>query len=157
MRKSHAVITLHSGGCGEVCASVLAELPHWFGIPEANDDYVQKAQTLDTLVSYDDAGHAVGLLTLRSHSPYAAEIYLLAVRPALHRTGVGRALLTEAEAVLRAQGVEFLQVKTLSPSRQDEGYEKTRLFYEATGFRWLEEFPLLWDPENPALQMIKSL
>lgn len=39
----------------------------------------------------------------------------------------------------------------------DPNYDKTRLFYLAEGFRPLEEFPTLWDPSNPALQLIKSL
>jgi ribosomal protein S18 acetylase RimI-like enzyme len=149
-------ISLHASGSGAVCADILAELPDWFGIDEANEDYVVTAESHETLIA-TDGGRAVGLLTLKTHSPYAAEIYLVAVRRALHRGGVGRALVAAAEDLLRARGVEFLQVKTLSPSREDAGYEKTRLFYEALGFRWLEEFPDLWDPENPALQMIKAL
>jgi len=66
-------------------------------------------------------------------------------------------MLGEAVAWLREQGVEYLQVKTLSASAPDEGYAKTRAFYHAMGFRDLEEFPLLWDPSNPALQLIKRL
>jgi hypothetical protein len=50
-----------------------------------------------------------------------------------------------------------LQVKTLSASRPDPGYDKTRAFYLAFGFRPLEEFPTLWYPSNPALQLIKSI
>jgi hypothetical protein len=51
--------------------------------------------------------------------------------------------------------VEFLQVKTLSGGSLDEGYAATRKFYLSYGFRPLEEFPDLWDAENPALQMVK--
>jgi hypothetical protein len=58
---------------------------------------------------------------------------------------------------LAADGVEFLQVKTLAPSKPDEGYARTRAFYLARGFRPLEEFRNLWDAENPALQMIKVI
>jgi ribosomal protein S18 acetylase RimI-like enzyme len=91
------------------------------------------------------------------HSRYAAEVYVMAVLPELHRQGIGRALLEHAEGMLAADGVEFLQVKTLAPSKPDEGYDKTRAFYEGNGFRALEEFPDLWDPGNPALQMIKAI
>ena len=52
---------------------------------------------------------------------------------------------------------EFLQVKTLSPARPDEGYAKTRAFWLACGFRPLEELPTLWDADNPALQLIKTV
>jgi len=47
-------------------------------------------------------------------------------------------------------------VKTLAPSKPDVGYDKTRAFYLAYGFRPLEEFRL-WDADNPALQMIKAI
>ena len=79
----------------------------------------------------------------------------MAVLPEFHRRGIGRALLLHAETMLALDGVEFLQVKTLAASRPDEGYERTRAFYFAYGFRPLEEFQELWDAENPALQMIK--
>lgn len=81
----------------------------------------------------------------------------MAVRPEHHRRGIGRALLRHAERTLAADGVEFLQVKTLAPSKADAGYDKTRAFYLAYGFRPLEEFQDLWDAENPALQMIKVI
>jgi ribosomal protein S18 acetylase RimI-like enzyme len=92
-----------------------------------------------------------------SHSPFAAEVYVMGVLPEYRRKGVGRAMLRVAEASLASKGVEFLQVKTLSPSKPDVGYEQTRAFYFAYGFRPLEEFPLLWGAENPALQMIKAI
>ena len=48
-------------------------------------------------------------------------------------------------------------MKTLSDSRVDEGYAQTRAFYLSHGFRTLQEFPNLWGPQNPALQMLKIL
>jgi hypothetical protein len=66
-------------------------------------------------------------------------------------------MLQHAETSLARDGVEFLQVKTLSAARPDEGYEKSRAFYLAYGFRSLGEFPDLWNPQNPALQMIKTI
>jgi hypothetical protein len=42
-------------------------------------------------------------------------------------------------------------------SADDPGYEKTRAVWFATGFRPLETLPLLWDPSNPALQLINSI
>ncbi len=54
----------------------------------------------------------MGLLTIVRHSPYAAEVYVMAVLPEFHRRGIGRALLLHAETMLALDGVEFLQVKT---------------------------------------------
>ena len=62
-----------------------------------------------------------------------------------------------AEEWLRSERIEFLQVKTLGPSRPDLDYERTGKFYEAVGFRPLEEFPTLWGERLPCLQMVKSL
>jgi predicted N-acetyltransferase YhbS len=82
----------------------------------------------------------------------------MAVRREHHRKGVGRALVQDAEQEARRQGVEFLQVKTLGTSRPSPEYEATRQFYEAVGYRPLEEFPAdeLW-PGNPCLLMVKHL
>jgi GNAT superfamily N-acetyltransferase len=102
-------------------------------------------------------GHDSGILTLRVHSPYAAEILVMGVLPEHHRTGVGRALLGGAESWLAARDIEFLQVKTLSPRHPDPGYAATRAFYFDCGFRPLEEMPALWGPDQPALQMIKTV
>lgn len=143
-------------GSGEVCRRVLATLPTWFGVPESVEDYVDKADAHPTLV-VSVRGEDVGILTLVVHTPYAAEIYVMGVVPEHHRQGIGRQMVEFAETWLRARDIEYLQVKTLSPRHPDPGYEKTRAFYFAAGFRPLEEFPALWHPENPALQMIKSV
>jgi len=56
----------------------------------------------------------------------SAEIYLMAVEPAMHRQGIGSALVEALEADLVADGVHLLQVKTLGPSHPDASYEQTR-------------------------------
>jgi GNAT superfamily N-acetyltransferase len=141
-------------GSGPVCRAILDTLPTWFGIPQSVEDYVDVADHAPTVIASLD-GHDVGLATVVTHSPYAAEIALMAVRPEYHRRRIGHKMLWSIEGTLSDAGVEFLQVKTLSARRPDEGYDKTRAFYLSYGFRPLEEFPELWGPENPALQMIK--
>jgi len=144
------------GGAGAICDDILRRLPTWFGIPESNRDYVETADTHPGVVAtFDDDD--VGITTIKHHSPYAAEIYLMAVKPEHHRHGIGRRMLQRVEVGLAADGVEFPQVKTLSPARVDEGYARTRAFWLTCGFRPLEEFPTLWDPDNPALQLIKTV
>jgi GNAT superfamily N-acetyltransferase len=139
-----------------LCAELLASVPHWFGIAEANANYAAVAERSPTVGASVD-GADIGFLTLVQHSEFAAEVYVMAVRPERHRQGVGTALLRRAEQELSQSGVEFLQVKTLAPSDPDEGYVATRAFYLGYGFRPLEVFPTLWDPDNPALQMVKSV
>jgi GNAT superfamily N-acetyltransferase len=144
------------GGAGATCRSILDQLPTWFGIPDSNDDYVTTAQTHPGVIATVD-GLDVGITTIWRHFDHAAEVYLMAVAPTHHRSGLGRTMLRHVERRLRDDGVEFLQVKTLAPSHPDEGYVKTRAFWLASGFRPLEMFPRLWGPENPALQLIKTL
>ena len=140
-----------------MCAAILATLPTWFGMPDANDEYAAAADAHPTFVATDDAGATVGLTTITRYGDYCGEVHLMAVVPECHRQGIGRLMLNAAEAWLRDAGVEYLQVKTLSHTHGDEGYAKTRAFYHSYGFRDLEEFPLLWYPSNPALQMIKRI
>jgi len=143
-----------AGGSGSVCRRILAALPTWFGIPESVEDYVAVADRTPTIIA-SVGGEDVGFLTLVNHNPKAAEIYVMGVLPEHHRHGIGRKMIEYAEESLARNGAEFLQVKTLSASHPDEGYQRTRAFYLACGFIALQEFPELWSPEQPALQMIK--
>ena len=140
----------------ETCAPILKSLSDWFGIEEAVQHYLEEIERLPTFLAYrsDDV---VGFLSIKQHFPHAAEIYVMGTNPDLHRQGIGRELLETAQTYLRAKNVEYLQVKTLSPSREDENYARTRKFYTALGFRPLEEFKDLWGSDNPCLLMIKRL
>jgi GNAT superfamily N-acetyltransferase len=135
-----------------ICEHVLRDLPEWFGIEDATSAYIRDVAELPTF-AVDD----LGFLSLKHHTPRAAEIYVMAVRRDAHRRGIGSALLAAAETDLRAQGAEYLQVKTLGPSRPSEHYERTRAFYEARGFVPLEEIHRLWDEDNPCLLLVKRL
>jgi GNAT superfamily N-acetyltransferase len=149
-------IEVRSSGSGALCRRLLDELPDWFGIPEAVDEYVVKAERATAVVAIAD-GLEVGLLTLVRHTEFAAEIDVIAVKPNYHRQGVGREMIDRAERLLAREGVEYLQVKTLAETVKYEPYARTRAFYAACGFRPLQVFPDLWDPENPALQLVKYL
>jgi ribosomal protein S18 acetylase RimI-like enzyme len=149
-------LRIEAAGAGATCRRILGTLPSWFGIPASVEDYVAVAdRSLTVVASREDQD--VGFLTLLPHGPSAAEIYVMGVIPEEHRQGIGRMLLAEAEARLATAGVEFLQVKTLSSRKSDEGYDKTRAFYLSRGFRLLEELPAIWGPDNPAVQMIKAI
>ncbi len=131
-------------------------LPEWFGIESAIQEYVAAARSLPTYLATVDDAPPVGLLLVRRHFAAAAEVQLIAVHPDRQREGVDRRLLAAAENDLAADGVRLLQVKTLGPSRPDEGYERTRRFYLGMGFLPVEEFAELW-PGNPCLLMVKPL
>jgi ribosomal protein S18 acetylase RimI-like enzyme len=139
-----------------VCVPILRNLPDWFGIEEAILDYEREIEQLPTFVAKTD-GNVVGFLSLKQHNLFSAEILVMAVHPEAQRSGIGRALVAAAENHVRLLGIEYMQVKTLGPSRPDEGYARTRAFYDEIGYRPLEELTKIWDDHNPCLIMIKSL
>jgi GNAT superfamily N-acetyltransferase len=134
---------------------VLRALPEWFGIEAAIVDYVNAVRGLTTYAAFR-GDEAIALLAVKVHNPRAAEVYVMGVLPEHHGHGVGSALLAGAEDALRERRIEYMQVKTLGPSRESRGYEATRRFYEARGFVPLEEFADLW-PGNPCLLLVKHL
>jgi GNAT superfamily N-acetyltransferase len=155
---TRTVVTVRvtSGRCDPAAVErLLRALPGWFGIEDSIVSYVEDAATMDTYLAERD-GAVVGALLAVRHFPAAAEIHLMAVAPEQHRRGVGRALVAALEADLTRDGVRFLQVKTLGPSRPNPEYDRTREFYSAVGFTPLEEHPDLW-PGNPCLVMVKAL
>jgi len=141
---------------GKVCREVLDDLPDWFGIPEAVDAYVRDSENLPMFGLVHD-GAVVGFVSLKLHTAFAAEAYVLGVKRGWHRRGIGRRLLEDAESFARGRGCVFLTVKTLAPDRPSNAYARTRRFYDAMGFLPVELFPDLWGPENPCLFMIKAL
>ena len=143
-------------GTAAACEAILRSLPDWFGIEESLVQYVADADVMPTFLASLD-GETAGFLTIKQHFDHTAEIHVVGIRPELHRRGIGRALVERVEAWLRDKGVEYLQVKTLGPSRPDEHYDRTRLFYEAMGFRPLEELKTLWGERLPCLIMVKKL
>lgn len=138
------------------CAPILRALPDWFGIESAVAHYIDAVGELPTLVARYQ-GSAVGFVSIKMHSAYAAELYVLGVHPAHHRRGIGRRLIAAAERWLREQQIEFVQIKTLGPSHPSPEYGRTRAFYAALGYRPLEELPTLWDAGNPCLILVKYL
>jgi GNAT superfamily N-acetyltransferase len=153
---ANLALRIQDSGAGPICQQILDTLPTWFGLPESVANYVRTADTNPTVVATLD-GSDVGILTLVTHTPFAAEIEVMGVRPEHHRQGIGRIMLGEAEAWLAWRAIEYLQVKTLSARHPDPGYAKTRSFYHDCGFRPLQEFPELWGPDQPALQLIKTI
>jgi GNAT superfamily N-acetyltransferase len=156
MPDKEVIIHAPAFGLASICEVILRSLPGWFGIEEAIVEYLKRIEVLPTLLAtYRDL--PVGFLSFERFGTYSAEMIVLGILPDWHRKGIGRALFKRAETILREQGIEFVQLKTLSDSHPDPGYAKTRAFYLALGYRPLQEFPLLWGPHSPCLQMIKRL
>lgn len=64
--------------------------------------------------------------------------------------------MRHVEQELSREGVEYLQVKTLGPSRPNAEYALKKKFYERVGFVPLEELSGIW-PGVPCLILVKRI
>jgi GNAT superfamily N-acetyltransferase len=145
-----------SGADAPECASIIASLPDWFGLEDANRAFVESLSRLPGAVAMR-ADRVVGFIALAEQTPESFEIHVMAVAPKHHGEGAGTALVAWAEAWCRERGARWIHVKTLGPSTPDPSYEKTRRFYRSLGYEPLFESLTLWGPENAALILVKRL
>ena len=81
------------GRRGAICREVLESLPEWFGIPASVESYVAAADELPMLACFDPAGDVVGFVSVKPHTAFAAEVYVMGVKRSWQRRGIGRALI----------------------------------------------------------------
>jgi GNAT superfamily N-acetyltransferase len=150
------LIVPYEPGYEAECAELIAALPDWFGIPEANAAFIRDLERLPSWLALRE-GKVAGAATLAEHFAGSFEIHFMAVHPGCHRQGIGRCLVEQLEGEALRRGGRWLHVKTLAPSHPDPFYARTRAFYFALGFAPLFESDALWGPENPAVVLIKML
>jgi len=139
-----------------ITRDTLEDLPEWFGIPEANDLYEREAGECEVVIKEVD-GVPAGFFAVRATGDKTLSLHVLGVKREYHRQGIGKELFREIQTYAKRKGYRFLTVKTLDPSRDSEGYRRTRLFYERLGFVKVETFPTLWDEEIPCLFMARHV
>ncbi|HEY8390745.1 MAG TPA: GNAT family N-acetyltransferase [Clostridia bacterium] len=137
----------------EITKDILSTLPQWFGTSEAVQIYVRQSSN-SPFFAYVVDDKYVGLLFLKVHNDYSAEICAMGVLEDYRRQGIGRALMNKCLEYCEQNNIEYLQVKTLDSSFPDYYFKITRDFYTAMGFKPLECIPSLWDEESPCLIMI---
>jgi GNAT superfamily N-acetyltransferase len=138
-----------------IAGCILNALPEWFGLPDSTREYIEKSAALPFWADLE-CGAPAGFIVLKQTGPAVGEIYVMGVRKALHRRGIGRQLYRALYAECRARGYRFLQVKTVAAGCY-AAYDRTRLFYESLGFTQLEVLPTLWDAWNPCLVMVTDV
>lgn len=134
------------------CVSVLARLPGYF-TPNTHDELREQYAAGEAWVAVDDeGGDVVGFVLVTRRPPGAAEITFAAVSPERRHGGIGTALVEGALAVLGADGVAVVEVKTLDASAGYAPYEATRAFWAARGFVQIDCIDPMpgWPPGNPA-------
>ncbi|MFA5785439.1 MAG: GNAT family N-acetyltransferase [Actinomycetota bacterium] len=151
-------VNVRSLAAGDIssCGTVLAGLPEWFGLKEANAAYIESLRELPAFVA-ESAGNILGFLALRLHGPKSAEVHVVAVAPTMRRSGVGHQLIAKAREWCSDRGVRWLRVTTRGPSTPDPFYEQTRAFFLAEGFEPLFESLTLWGPDDACLVLVQCL
>ena len=125
----------------ELVLDVLHDLPEWFGIESAIQDYALKANSLPFFHIEDK-----GFLIINETSPYVAEIYCMGVKKEYQHQGIGKRLFEMAYAYCVGK-YDFLQVKTVKMGMYPE-YDQTNQFYKRLGFKEFEVLDI-WDEANP--------
>jgi ribosomal protein S18 acetylase RimI-like enzyme len=149
-------IVTSAGEKSGICGEILRELPEWFGIDSAVENYVREVagNIFYIAVLYEKT---IGFCAVKTHFGNNAELYVLGIFPEFHRKGIGKVIIDKVAEDCKRNGIRYLTVKTLSERHSDKNYRKTREFYKRVGFIPLEEFQSLWDESNPCLYMIKEL
>jgi D-alanine-D-alanine ligase len=81
------------------------------------------------------------------------DLYWIAVRPDLQRTGLGRRLMEAVEGRSRDLGATAMYVETSSRAQ----YEPTRVFYRRLGYRAAAELPDFYAPGDGQVIFTKQL
>lgn len=151
----HVLSVMNPEEKSAIAREVLTELPEWFGIAEATEEYIRESANMPFFASMEGA-EVMGFMAMKETSPFACEIYVTGVKKRFHRRGAGSAMFAAFCDYARAHGYRFAQVKTVAAGLYPE-YDATRMFYERMGFCALEVFPTLWDECNPCLVMVTAL
>lgn len=138
-----------------VARTILENLPEWFGIVSAREEYIADSAQQIMFAAFDE-NKPVGFLCLKETGKATIEIQVMGVLKDYQRLGIGRKLFAEAKSWSVLQGYSFMQVKTVQMGRYKE-YDVTNAFYRSLGFKEFEVFPNLWDEWNPCQVYIMSL
>ncbi len=117
-----------------LCRQITADLPEYFGLPEANEQYFAGVRTRENFASIIDGKYA-GLLSLDFPYPGNSNVYWMAVLREFQGHGVGSKLLLHVCAFAKTRGTTTMTVETLAPQEADENYLKTYKFYKHSGFK----------------------
>lgn len=139
----------------KIVRNILENLPDWFGILEAREEYILDSIKKTCFVAYY-GNNPIGFLYLKETGKETVEIAVMGILTEYHRKGIGKALVNGAKKEACEQGYSFMQVKTVQMGKYKE-YDQTNLFYQSLGFKEFEVFPTLWDDKNPCQVYVMTL
>lgn len=139
-----------------IASQILWKLSDYFGIPESTQNYIDESASQIVFAAFKNQ-IPIGYLALKHQTASCIEVYSMGVCSEYHHQGIGRALMQAAFDYALTKHYVYITVKTLGPSDPDEGYRKTRAFYEAMEFLPLEESPHFWGMKSPCLFLVKPI
>jgi GNAT superfamily N-acetyltransferase len=138
-----------------VARKVLEALHDWFEVDESREKYIAESAG-QIFIAAKENNEYVGFLCLKETGRETVELAVMGVLREFHRSGIGRQLFEEAKKTAKAQGYEFMQVKTVKMGVYED-YDRTNRFYLACGFRELEVINEIWGDDNPCQIYVMSL
>jgi GNAT superfamily N-acetyltransferase len=138
-----------------VARKVLEALHDWFEVDESREKYIAESAGR-IFIAAKENNEYVGFLCLKETGRETVELAVMGVLREFHRSGIGRQLFEEAKKTAKAQGYEFMQVKTVKMGVYED-YDRTNRFYLACGFRELEVINEIWGDDNPCQIYVMSL
>lgn len=117
----------------DLCCIIVAKLPGYFDLPEANEYYAEGVKTRTNIAAKLD-GQYVGFVSIEFPYSTNASIFWMAILPEYHNQGIGKQLIESACNLAITKGSNTITVDTLSPKNADENYLKTYNFYLKNGF-----------------------
>lgn len=116
-----------------VCRKITADLPEYFGLPEANEQYAIGVRARHNIAAKIGDDY-LGLISIDFPYPNNSNIYWMAVLRQYHKQGIGCKLLEAACKLARENHAKTMTVETLALSESDKNYLKTYNFYLSNGF-----------------------
>jgi N-acetylglutamate synthase-like GNAT family acetyltransferase len=139
------------------CLSIAEQLPQYF-TSKAIQTMAEDLKAQELYIA-KESGQIFGFITYHKKNSEKVELSWLAVHPKHHHKSVGTKLVEHVLAILKAQEVKEIIVKTLAKEANYPPYDITRNFFEKLGFihqETIDPYPD-WEPGNPCAVYIKTL
>ena len=107
-----------------IIRNILEELPEWFGIPEAREEYIRDSAGKVFFCAMENEKD-LGFLYLKETGKDTVELAVMGVLKEYHRKGIGKELFNRAKKAAKEMGYSFIQVKTVQMGKY-KSYEAGR-------------------------------
>ena len=135
---------------------IAKNLPDYF--TQQGLDMIENEMPKHSVWGAYDGDNLVGCVSYKKLNEFSIDMTWLFVAPEFHGKNIGTTLVTQS-LLKEGRDVKVCQVKTLAETVEDEGYARTRKFYQKVGFvpiQIVDPYPG-WGPENPCQIMVKFL